>query len=437
MFKNFWYAIQHGSKVGDQPVKVRIMEENLVVWRDDRGKPVVQSDLCVHRGGSLAGGWVQKGVNGHNCVVCPYHGWQFDDAGACVRIPAASSDVAIPRKARTDTYPSVERYGFIWAFLGDLSEDERPPMPELPGLEETPDATADGYRMVEGEFVWNANIERVIENGADIAHAPFVHAGSFGNPDSPEVPEHEIVETWSDDGEYLRMIEATVDLVAPPSKGLWSLINRGKDKPPVNSSVRIMFPNVSMLEVKLPLGSMKIWTAHVPIDENTTASRWITGRNFFTKPWQISLLRADADTYRRTMKIFYEDQATVEAQTPELVPFDIASELNVKSDQVSLAFRRWRANAYDRGWGIQPHQIVTTDDKRKYTVIPSPARKEHPDLENAWVLKEVESHAAIRARQLAAGKHKPGADDSETPPDEIDEGAADRPDSSTEEPANG
>ena len=409
MFKNFWYAIQHGSKIGEQPTKVRVMGQNLVVWRDDAGEPVVQSDLCVHRGGSLAGGWVQKGVNGHNCVVCPYHGWQFDDSGACVRVPAASPDVAIPRKARTDTYPSAEKYGFVWAFLGDLPEDERPPMPELPGLDDARAAEADGYRMVEGEFVWNANIERVIENGADIAHAPFVHAGSFGNPEKPEVPEHEIEEVWSDDGEFLRMIGATVDLDPPPAKGIWKYLRKADERPPVTSTVRIMFPNVSMLEVKLPLGTLRIWTAHVPIDENTTASRWITGRDFFTESWAVKLLRADADTYKRTMKIFYEDQATVEAQTPELVPFDIASELNVKSDQVSLAFRRWRANAYDRGWGIQPHQILTTDDKRLATVIPSPARHEDPDLRNAWVLKEVETHAAIRDRHAAAGRKGPGS----------------------------
>jgi len=430
VFKNFWYSIQHGSKVTEQPIQVKVLGQNLVVWRDDAGRPVVQSDVCVHRGGSLAGGWVQKGTNGHNCVVCPYHGWQFDDSGACVRIPAAKPDVAIPRKARTDTYPAVERYGFIWAFLGDLPESERPPLPELPGLDPVPGAVAEGYRMVEGEFLWNANVERVIENGADIAHAPFVHAGSFGNPDRPEVEDHTVEEIWSDDGEFLRAISAEVDLDPPASKGLWKYLRKSSERPPVHTKVAIMFPNTSMLEVNLPLGQIRIWTAHVPIDENTTASRWIAARNFFVKPWQVSLLRADADTYRRTMKIFYEDQATVEAQTPELVPFDIAGELNVKSDQVSLAFRRWRAAAYDRGWGIQPHQIITTDDKRLATVIPSPARHEDPDLANAWVLKEVESHAAIRSRKATADAKRAEATGG------TDGASADAGDA-VEEPANG
>lgn len=409
MFKNFWYAIQHGSSVTREPSQLRIMGQDLVLWRNDLGQPVVQSDICVHRGGSLAGGTVQRGANGHDCVTCPYHGWQFDDSGACVRIPAASPSTKIPRKARTDTYPAIERYGFVWAFLGDLPEAQRPPLPELPGLDPVAEARAEGYRMVQGEFVWNANIERVIENGADIAHAPFVHAGSFGNPDSPEVPDHEIVEDWSADGEFLRSIFAEVDLDPPPAAGLWKYIRKSSERPPVHTKVGILFPATSMLQVSLPLGRIRIWTAHVPIDENTTASRWIAARNFFVKPWQVALLRADADTYRRTMKIFFEDQATVEAQRPELVPFDLSDELNVRSDAISLAFRRWRASAYDRGWGIEPHQILTNDDRRTATVIPSPARRGDPDLANAWVLKEVETHAALHGRR--PGAHEPALEE--------------------------
>lgn len=402
MLKNLWYSIQHASKVTDTPVRVKALGQDLVIWRDDTGAPVVQSDLCVHRGGALSGGWVQKGVNGHNCVVCPYHGWQFDDEGACVRIPAARPDLPIPRKARTDTYPAVERYGFIWAFLGDLPEAERPPLPELPGLDPVAGAVSEGYRMVEGEFLWNANYERVIENGADIAHAPFVHAGSFGNPDKPEVPEHEITEDWTDDGRFLRSIFAEVDLDPPPPQGMWKYLRKSAERPPVHTKVGILFPNTSMLEVNLPLGQIRIWTAHVPIDDDHTASRWIAARNFFTQPWAVSLLRADQDTYRRTMKIFYEDQETVEGQRPELVPFELGAELNVKSDAISLAYRRWRTDAFDRGWGVQPHQIHTTDDKRVHTVIPSPARRDNPDLANAWVLREIESHAVIHARNGAA-----------------------------------
>ena len=82
---------------------------------------------------------------------------------------------------QTSNYPTAERYGWVWVFVGDLAEEERPPLPPLPEYGD-PD-----WRALHGEFLWNAHYTRVVENGMDFAHAPFVHARSFGNPDKPVV----------------------------------------------------------------------------------------------------------------------------------------------------------------------------------------------------------------------------------------------------------
>ncbi|MDH5255312.1 MAG: Rieske (2Fe-2S) protein, partial [Gammaproteobacteria bacterium] len=82
MFINFWYAALRSDQLTDQPVKVRMLGQNFVLFRDTAGKAHCLSNVCVHRGGSLAGGKV-KGDR----VECPYHGWQFDGAGQCTRIP--------------------------------------------------------------------------------------------------------------------------------------------------------------------------------------------------------------------------------------------------------------------------------------------------------------------------------------------------------------
>ncbi len=378
MLKNFWYAVELGSEVGDGPALVRIGGQDLVLWR--RGREVVaQSDVCIHRGGPLSGGKVKRG-----CVECPYHGWQFDDTGACVKIPANHEGVPIPKKARVDTYPCVERYGFIWVFLGDLPADERPPVPELDGLDSAPEARIEGYRAVSGEFRWQANFERVIENAVDISHTPFVHAGSFGNPDEPEIEDYTVDEVHID--EMLMSARATVDLDPPPASGLWGKLRKQKDgqeRPKVNTTTGLFFPNVSMLVVRLPMGEIRIYTAAVPIDEQVTVSKFIMMRNFFTGAW------ADRDSIKRTLKIFREDQPTVEGQRPELLPFDLSAELHVKSDALQLAYRRWRNDAYERGLGVDQHRLGDTRDS--VVVIPSPVRASDPDLENAWVLKEIAS----------------------------------------------
>ena len=373
LITNHWYAVEFGHEVGDAPVLARVHGHDLVLWRGTDGTVNAQSDVCIHRGGSLAGGKVKDG-----CVECPYHGWRFDPDGVCVEIPANKEGLPIPKKARVDAYPCVERYGFVWVFLGDLPAEERPPIPELDGLEFATSANADGYKAVFGEFEWKANYDRVLENAVDIAHTPFVHSGSFGNPDEPEIQDFELEEAHENG--HLVGVTATVDLNPPKPSGLWSRIAKaeeGKEREPVRTTTGFYPPNVSMLVVRLPLGEIRIFTAAVPRDQHTTVSKFCALRTFFTGSW------ADRDTIRRTLKIFKEDRPTVESQRPELLPFDLSGELHVKSDAIQLAYRRWRQDQTDKGWFLP-----LPDDpemQRQVAVIPSPARTADPELANAWV----------------------------------------------------
>ena len=378
LIKNHWYAVEFGSQVGDRPLQVKVHGHDLVLWRSPNGTVNAQSDLCVHRGGSLAGGEVVG-----DCVRCPYHGWRYDTEGACVEIPANRPDLPIPRKARIDTYPCVERYGFVWVFLGDLAAEQRPPLPELHGMELHTEARAEGFRAVQGEFTWNANYDRVLENAIDIAHTPFVHAGSFGNRDEPEIQDFDLDEVRHNG--HLASVSATVDLKPPLPSGIWRLIAR-KERPPVRTSTGFYPPNVSLLIVRLPMGDMRLFTAAVPLDEHVTVSKFCMMRSFFTGGW------ADKDSHKRTLKIFREDQPTVEGQRPELLPFDLSAELHVKSDSIQLAYRRWRQEQLDKGLGL----AAPTDEesRRAAAVIPSPARAAEPEMASAWVFPTVGSSAA-------------------------------------------
>ena len=143
---------------------------------------------------------------------------------------------------------------------------------------------------------------------------------------------------------------------------------------------------------------MTLFTAVVPVDETHSISKWTMCRTFFTQPWAITLLRADKDSIKRTHKIFVEDQPTVEGQRPELVPFDLSAELQVKSDAVQLAYRRWRQAGIDKGWAIDEHIIASEGRYQGARVIPSPARRANPELANAWVLKELSAREAHRER---------------------------------------
>ena len=124
MYMNFWYPVVRSEDLGPTPQKVRILAHDFVVFRDEQGKPAVLSDTCVHRGASLSGGKCKE----DGTVQCPYHGWRFNRDGVCTRIPSIGKTTKPPPRARVDAYPVEERYGILFAFLGDLPADQRPPI---------------------------------------------------------------------------------------------------------------------------------------------------------------------------------------------------------------------------------------------------------------------------------------------------------------------
>jgi len=128
MLTNLWYVAEWSRAVKDKPVKAKLLGQNFVLFRDSSGKVNCLSDICIHRGGSLAGGWTTE----RDCVACPYHGWEFDAEGKVQFIPSRGEGAEVPERARIDAYPTQERYGMIWVFLGDAPESQRFPIPEFP-----------------------------------------------------------------------------------------------------------------------------------------------------------------------------------------------------------------------------------------------------------------------------------------------------------------
>ncbi|MCX6130358.1 MAG: aromatic ring-hydroxylating dioxygenase subunit alpha [Proteobacteria bacterium] len=364
MLFNMWYVAADLSEISDKPKHVKVLGQSLVLFKDQTGKVVCLSDICVHRGASLSAGKVVDG-----CIQCPYHGWRFNHEGAATKIPAQKEGVKIPRRARVDAYPVVIKYDWVWVFMGDLPEAERPPLPEFPEYNHPE------WRMVRGEYTWNADYARVIENGLDFSHAPFVHP-SFGDPD------HAVIEDFEVQGHEWGA-HATVTYLPPMYKGIWRLLRRERTPVRANPSFH-MSGGLMCLKVHIT----KTWTqiiydVNTPVDENTTHTRWIHARNFMKFKW------ADKDTIRRVEAIFVQDAAVVEKIQPQLLPVDLSEELSIKSDGLQIAYRRMRRNLIKKGWSIDVDHFKEKQNIKRARVIPSPERSKKENSDIDWVLPEV------------------------------------------------
>jgi hypothetical protein len=138
---------------------------------------------------------------------------------------------------------------------------------------------------------------------------------------------------------------------------------------------------------------MVLYNFHTPIDEFTTVTRWINLRTFFKGDW------ADSNARKRVLKVFDQDKVVLEEVRPEILPIDIAAELHVKSDNLQIAYRKLRNKLLAKGWGIDMHKIRSELTGRTFVVIPSPTRREVPELAHAWVMKEVPSIQTVGEKE--------------------------------------
>ncbi len=166
--RDFWYVVAESRELTrTAPLARSVLDEWLVVFRDENGHAVVMQDRCAHRHGRLSRGTVNAG-----CVQCPYHGWTYEKGGMVVAVPAEGPAYQKVESRRVKSYAAVEQDGYIYVRLA-----------EKPGLEVTPFSMPHhqdkGYRTVRLQNRFNNTVTNCVENFIDIPHTVFVHPGIF------------------------------------------------------------------------------------------------------------------------------------------------------------------------------------------------------------------------------------------------------------------
>ena len=176
LLRRYWHPIGLAADATDTPRQVRVLGEDLILFRDKSGRPGLVHWRCAHRGASLYYGRVEEGG-----IRCCYHGWMFDVQGHCVDQPCEPENGARTRgRVRQPWYPVEERYGLVWAYLGPA--EKKPVLPRydcLEVLDEGETLEADDNSIGGGgPRIVPCNWLQHYENVADPFHVPVLH-GSF------------------------------------------------------------------------------------------------------------------------------------------------------------------------------------------------------------------------------------------------------------------
>lgn len=171
LFRRYWIPALMAEELPRPdcpPVQVQLLSEKLIAFRDTQGRVGLMSEFCAHRGVSL---WF--GRNEESGLRCPYHGWKYDVTGQCVEVPQVPAASNFCQEVKLKAYPTVERGGVIWAYMGPPAE--QPPVPAFEWVDLPAPKRFLSKRWQECNYL------QALEGGLDSSHVSFLHRADLNS----------------------------------------------------------------------------------------------------------------------------------------------------------------------------------------------------------------------------------------------------------------
>jgi phthalate 4,5-dioxygenase len=168
LFRRYWIPALLDAELPERdcpPVRVKLLGEKLVAFRDTEGRIGMLDEFCAHRGASL---WF--GRNEECGLRCCYHGWKYDVNGQCVDLPSEPGE-RVRSRIKLKSYPCVELGGVIWAYMGPTGQ--RPPLPSFEWVHLPASHRVTTKRWQETNYL------QAVEGGIDSSHVSFLHRGDL------------------------------------------------------------------------------------------------------------------------------------------------------------------------------------------------------------------------------------------------------------------
>jgi phenylpropionate dioxygenase-like ring-hydroxylating dioxygenase large terminal subunit len=308
-----WYPVAQVTDVGDGPRAVRLLGEDLVVWRANDGSLVVAPDRCPHREAPLSIGTVTNGE-----LACAYHGWSFGADGQCVSVPSSGPGATVPPTAHLSCMQVRERYGLVWVCPGE-------PAADIPRIVHEEDPS---FRRLNTEVEqWATSSPRLVDNFMDFSHFPWVHTGTFGAGQDPIVPKLELGQLDDDFFGYAYEVDAAnPDEAIAVSGSQDDVVHRAM-------STGFALPFIVRSTIRYEDGLEHILLlCSTPVDDLNSLFTFVVWRNDDHSVDPEGILAFDR-------AIGAEDKAMLE-KVPGTLPLGRLGVVNVQSDKPSVEWRR-------------------------------------------------------------------------------------------------
>jgi phenylpropionate dioxygenase-like ring-hydroxylating dioxygenase large terminal subunit len=171
LFRRYWQPAALSSELPEKdgaPVRVRLLGEDLLAFRDTDGKIGLVDAYCPHRRAPLF-----FGRNEECGIRCVYHGWKFNADGTCTDLPSEPAESPMKNNIRIKSYPTFEQGGIVWTYMGPKDKQPAPPDYEWSRAPETHRAVSKAYQA--------CNYLQGLEGGLDTAHVSFLHNNRIGD----------------------------------------------------------------------------------------------------------------------------------------------------------------------------------------------------------------------------------------------------------------
>lgn len=171
LFRQYWLPALLAEELPENdcpPVRVKLLSERMIAFRDSEGRLGLIDEFCAHRGASL---WF--GRNEESGLRCAYHGWKYDVTGQCMEVPSEPSNSTFCQNVKLRSYPLVQIGDVLWTYMGN--PEKTPPIPDYEWLHVPADQTFTSKRFQESNWL------QALEGGIDSSHVSFLHSSGLHN----------------------------------------------------------------------------------------------------------------------------------------------------------------------------------------------------------------------------------------------------------------